>query len=121
MWQVARRMQRRSLAPPAKFGRRTLTAWSAAAVVVFSLLVMWALDQRGASAADRRLAELARHAESDPVETVARAARANRLVFLSDIPNSITVKQFAARAISRIASTSGLDAVVLEIGADQQQ
>ena len=103
-----------------RYGRYRFTGWIAAGIVIATLIVGWFIDQRGASAADRRLAELARQGDVDPVETVARAARANRLVFLSDIHGSVQVKQFAARVITRVASTSGLDAVILEIGADLQ-
>jgi len=103
-----------------RYSRYRFTGWLAGAIVVATLIVGWIIDQRGASAADKRLAELARQADADPVETVVRAARGNRIVFISDIPSSVQVKQFVARSITRMAGVSGLDAVILEVGADLQ-
>lgn len=120
MWKVVRRMERRTWVPSRKYGRLGITGAFAVAALVVILLIGWLVDQRAESAADTRIVELARSASGDPVDLIARAARANRLVFLSDIHSSSAVKQLASRAIEEIAKLSGLDAVVLEIGADQQ-
>ncbi|MGQ0562046.1 MAG: hypothetical protein ACT443_09255 [Gemmatimonadota bacterium] len=97
-----------------------MTGAFAVSALIIILIAGWLLDRRGASEADRSLAQLARASESAPEELVVTAARANRIVVLSDIHNSAAVKEFAARAIARMAASTGLDAVILEIGADQQ-
>jgi hypothetical protein len=112
-------MERRAWIPSRKYGRLGVTGAFAVVAVAGILLVSWILDWRGASAADRGIAELAIGA-ADPLELVTAAARTNRIVFISDIHNSAAVKQFAARAIADIVELSGLDAVVLEVGADLQ-
>jgi len=120
MWNVVRRMDRRTWIPSRKYGRLGVTGAVAVLAVAAILLVSWILDWRGASAADRGIAELAKSAIGDPVDLVTEAARTNRIVFISDIHSSTAVKQFAARAIGQIVERSGLDAVVLEIGTDLQ-
>lgn len=119
MWKT-KRFAQRNWVSTRKYGRLGVTGAFALAALILIFIVGWILDQRGASEADQRLAELARSAELAPVELVTRAARANRIVFLSDIHNSAAAKQFAAQAITEVARTSGLDAVVLEVGEDQQ-
>ncbi|HEX6559793.1 MAG TPA: hypothetical protein VF021_10035, partial [Longimicrobiales bacterium] len=119
MWKIARRMERRDW-PGRKYGRLNVTGAFAIVALVVILIAGWFVDRHAATAADRRLADLARSSKLDPVELVARAARANRMVFLSDIHNSSAVKQLAARSIARVGATSGLDAVIIEVGADQQ-
>lgn len=119
MWN-SNRFGRRNWVSTRKYGRLGVTGVFAVAALILIFIVGWILDQRGASAADQRLAELARSAQLAPLDLVTRAARANRIVFLSDIHNSVTAKQFAARAITEVARTSGLDAVVVEVGEDQQ-
>jgi hypothetical protein len=120
MWKVVRRMERRTWIPSRKYGRLGVTGALAVVAVGLILLVSWILDWRGASAADRGIAELARAATGVPVDLVTAAARTNRIVFISDIHNSTAVKQFAARAIAQIVERPGLDVVVLEVGADLQ-
>lgn len=120
MWKVVRRMERRTWIPSRKYGRLGVTGAFAVAAVAVILLVSWILDWRGASAADRGIADLAKAAKADPVDLVAGAARTYRIVFISDIHGSAAVKRFAARTIEQIVEQSGLDAVVLEVGADLQ-
>ena len=114
-------MQRRGWGPSPKAGRYGITSAAAGIIVLITLIGAWIIDQRGASAADKKLAELAVAAKTDPADLVARAGRSNRIVFLSDMHTSTSTKQFAARVITRMAGTAGLDAVVLEVGADQQR
>lgn len=97
-----------------------MTATFALGALVLIFAAGWLIDRRGASAADRRLADLARKSGEPPLDLMVRAARASRIVFLADIDNSAATKEFAANAITRIASSPGLDAVVVEVGADQQ-
>lgn len=104
-----------------KIGRLGVTGTFAVVALVLIFVAGWLVDRRGTNAADRRLAELAASIKDRPVDIVVQAARASRIVFLSDIHNSNETKQLAAAAIPRIAAGSGLDAVIVEIGADQQQ
>ena len=115
MWNVARKLGARP-----KVGRLGVTGTFAVISLVLIFIAGWLVDRRGASAADRRLAGLVRSIHEDPVDVVADGARASRILFLSDIHNSPETKQLAARAVQRIAATSKLDAVIVEIGADQQ-
>ncbi len=102
------------------YGKLGVTGAFAVGAVIVILIAGWLVGRRSLSGDDRQLAELARRSGDEPVALIARAARASRLVFLSDIDNSPGVKRLAARALEKIVSTSGLDAVVVEIGADQQ-
>lgn len=106
--------------PRRKFGRLGVTGAFAVAALVLIFVAGWLVDRRSSSASDRALAELAEQAAEDPVDMIARAARANRIVFISDIHNATAPKELAASAIRKIASESGLDAVIVEVGADQQ-
>jgi hypothetical protein len=105
---------------PRKFGRLGVTGIFAVAALFLILVAGWLVDRRSTSAADRNLLAVIRKSNDPPVQMLMRAARASRIVFLSDIHNSSSVKKLAAQAIQRIAGTSGLDAVVREVGADQQ-
>lgn len=113
-------MQRPSLRPRPKYGRLGVTRMAAAATLVILLIAGWLLDRRSTNSAETRVVELARNADTDPVELIASAARGNRIVMLSDIHTSAATKRLAARAIERIVATSGLDLLVLEVSADQQ-
>lgn len=115
MWNVARKMRDRP-----KLGRLGVTGTFAVVALILIFVAGWLVDRRGASAADRRLAELASSIKDQPVDVVTRGARASRILFLSDIHNSVATKQLAAKAVQKIANTSGLDAIIVEIGADQQ-
>jgi hypothetical protein len=121
MWNPLNRSSRPTWNPTRrKYSRLGVTGVFAVAVLIVIFVAGWLLDRRGASEADQRLAELARSADESPEDHIARAAQSSRIVFLTDIHNSAAVKQFAARAIERISAGSGLDAVVLEVGEDQQ-
>src|SRR5688500_8391517 len=121
MWNPLNRSSRATWKPvPRNCSRLGVTGVFALAVLFVILVAGWLIDRRGASEADKRLADLARAAEESPEEHIVRAAQSSRIVFLTDIHNSAAVKQFAARAIERISAGSGLDAVVLEVGEDQQ-
>jgi hypothetical protein len=120
MWNFLKALRPRTKLGKKKYGRLSMTGGFAVAALLVILVAGWLVDRRGASEPDRRLAELARTAEADPLDALVQAARANRILFLSDIHNSTPAKQLAAAAIKRIATTSGLDAVVIEVGSDQQ-
>jgi hypothetical protein len=84
------------------------------------LIAGWLIEGRAGNEAESAIADLARKADDDPVAAIANAARANRIVLLSDIHESAATKRLAARAIERIVATSGLDVLVLEVGSDLQ-
>jgi len=113
-------MERGNWAGRRKAGRMGVTGGFAVIALILIFIAGWLVDRHAASASDRGLADFARAAKQSPIDLIVRAARANRMVFLSDIHNSNAVKDLAARSIERIAGASGLDAVVLEVGADQQ-
>lgn len=121
MWNTIKALTHRKFTPRRlKYSRLGITGAFAVGALVVIMVAGWLVSRRGASAADIRLAEFARAAKEEPLELLTRAARANRIVFLSDIHNSTSVKELAARAIQRIAGSSGLDAVIIEVSADQQ-
>lgn len=95
------------------------TAFAAGALILI-LFAGWLLDRRAGTAGEAELADWVREASDHPATEIAAAVRANRMVFLSDIHGSAATKQLAARALEEIIRTSGLDVLVLEVGADQQ-
>jgi hypothetical protein len=106
--------------PRQKYGRMGVTSAFAGAALVVILIAGWLIESQASNDDEAALIELARAADTDPVSAIANAARANRITILSDIHESAATKQLAARAIEKIAATSGLDVLVLEVGADQQ-
>lgn len=66
------------------------------------------------------LVAYARERGVEPVRLIEAAGRANRFVFLGDVYRSRAPKLLAAEAIEALARGPGLDAVVLEVGIDQQ-
>ena len=67
-----------------------------------------------------RLVAYAQERRLDPLVLIEAAGRANRILFLGDVHGSPAPKHWAAEAIEVPARGPGLDAVVLEVGADQQ-
>ena len=121
MWNPFNRQNRPTWTPASrKYRRLGVTGVFSVAALVVIFVAGWLLDRRGASEADQQLAELVRTAEESPEEYIVRAAQGSRIVLLSDIHNSTATKQFAARAVERIAAGPGLDAVVVEVSEDQQ-
>jgi hypothetical protein len=96
------------------------TAKVAAVTLAVILATAALLEFRRGGGSDSDLVELARTAGQDPLDLVEEAARARRLIFLSDIPSAVAPKRFAAQAIERMALTSGLDLVVLDIDESEQ-
>jgi hypothetical protein len=120
MWEFVRKVQRRSWNPRHKYGRLGVTGAFAAVALIVILIAGWLIDRRASTEEEAKLAELARDRDEAPVTAIANAARANRIVFLSDIHNSTATKRLAAQAIERIVATTGLDILALEVGSDQQ-
>lgn len=55
-----------------------------------------------------------------PLDLVVPAGRAHRFLFLTDVPGSETTKRLAAEAVERLARGTGVDALVVAVGVDQQ-
>ena len=103
-----------------KYGRLGVTTVFAAIALAVIFIAGWLLDRRGTNDDEDRVARVARDADTDVVTAIANAARANRIVFLSDIHASAATKRLAADAIEKIVATAGLDLLVLEVGSDLQ-
>lgn len=97
---------------------RGWTAFFVLLLLAFGLAAL--LDARRERADIADLMAYARERRTDPAALITSAARTNRLLFLSDIHRSALPKRIAADAIEALAHGPGLDAVVLEVGSDQQ-
>jgi hypothetical protein len=109
-----------------KYMPRTRTA-KTGTIARFSIVALIAivaaaalLEMRRGGGPDTELAEHARENRLEPLDLVDVAARSRRLLFIADIHSASAPKRFAAQAIERIATNSGLDLVVLEVDADEQ-
>ena len=120
MWTRLNLIRRRSILPRQKYGRMGVTSVFAAAALIIMLIAGWLIETQASNDDETALLELARKADHDAVTAVANAARANRITILSDIHESGATKRLAAQAIEKIAATSGLDVLVLEVGSDLQ-
>lgn len=98
-------------------GRTGAISLAVLVVVVVAALVV---DSRTSVAGVDDLTGYIESRRSDPVELLAAAGRADRMVFLSDIHPLATPKRIAAGAIEALAEGPGLDAVVLEVPSDEQ-
>jgi hypothetical protein len=90
----------------------------AALVVAISTAML--LDGRRGRQEVEALVAFARSEQSDPVRLIVTAGRRHQLLFLGDLLAAPEPKRIAADAIEALAHGPGLDAVVLEVGADQQ-
>ncbi|HEX6065777.1 MAG TPA: hypothetical protein VFZ04_16210, partial [Longimicrobiales bacterium] len=120
MWNPLKSIRRRSMLPRRKYGRMGVTSVFAGAALLIILIAGWLIEQQAGNDDEAALVERARAAGDDPVSAIVNAARANRITLLSDIHESAATKRLAARAIEQIVATSGLDVLVLEVGADLQ-
>ncbi len=124
MWnpieQIRLRRARRRYVPRAPRVDVGTTAKLALVALALILAVAAVLEMRGGGVAERELLPYAEASHIDPLELIATAGRRHRLVFLGDVPAAAAPKTFAARALERIAGESGLDAVAVEIPADEQ-
>lgn len=118
-WWEQRRARRRYMprAQPARSGR---TAKAAAIALVVIIAAAALLELRGGSGAEAELVEMATDAGREPLDLIEEGARTRRLIFLSDIPAAAAPKRLAEQAIARIAGSSGLDLVVLDVDANEQ-
>jgi hypothetical protein len=111
--------RRRFLPRPRRRGPGTTAKIAIVALVVIIAAAAVLELQRGDADAEGFLASIGERAV-EPMPLLQAAARTHRLILLSDVAGSSTAKRFAAEAIDSIARGSGLDAVALEVGADQQ-
>lgn len=118
---LRKRLARRRYMPrPRRRGTGT-TAKIAIVALVTILAIAAVLELRGGDGDAAAFLETAASEAIPPLDLLAAAARTNRLVLLADVAGSPSAKRFAAEVIDTIANGSGLDAVVLEVGSDQQQ
>jgi hypothetical protein len=107
---------------PRPHRRATGTTAKIAIVALVTIVAIAAvLELRGGDGDARAFLEHAGEEMVPPFELLASAARRNQIVLLSDLSGSPSAKRFAAEAIDSIARGVGLDAVVLEVGSDQQR
>ncbi len=121
MWKEIKRGRRRArrYLPRRRF--RLSARWTMGAAALAVLLALAALFEgyrRDAHVED--LVAYARDRGVEPVKLIEAAGRANRFVFLGDVHRAQGPKRLAADAIEALARGPGLDAVVLEVGSDQQ-
>lgn len=114
-----KRARRRYMPHAPRRGAGTTAKFAMVALVVI-LAAAALLELRRGGGAEADLVAYARENRLDPLDMVEAAARSRQLVFLSDITSAVAPKEFAARAIERLATTSGLDLVVLDIDAEEQ-
>jgi hypothetical protein len=118
---IRMRLARRRFMPrPHRRGPGTTAKIAIVALVVIIAAAAVLELQRGDANAEGFLESIGTRAV-EPMPLLQAAARTHRLILLSDVAGSATAKRFAAEAIDSIARGSGLDAVALEVGADQQQ
>jgi hypothetical protein len=118
---IRMRLARRRYMPrPHRSGPGTTARIAMVALVVIIGAAAMLELRRGDAEAEAFLSSLDAQAV-DPMPLLTSAARTHRLLLLSDIAGSSAAKRFAAEAIDSIAHGSGLDAVALEVGSDQQQ
>lgn len=95
------------------------TARVAVVALVLIVAVAAVLEMRS-SAAERALFPHVQSEHVDPVELIGTAGRRHRLVFLGDVRGAAAPKRLAARAVEALVGQAGLDALVLEVPADEQ-
>lgn len=114
-----RRARRRFVPRKPRVGVGTTAKLSVVALVLI-LAVAAVLEMRGGGTAERALVPYAKEAHVAPADLIATAGRRHRLVVLGDVPGAAAPKQLAARAVQVLVETSGLDALVVEVPADEQ-
>jgi len=114
------RQARRKYMPSTTRGRAGTTAKVAGVALVGIIAVAAVLEMRKSGGPEEDLVAHARTAALKPLDVVEVAGRSRRLLFLADIAGSQATKRFAAEAIERLATTSGLDFVVLDVDSAEQ-
>lgn len=99
--------------------RRGTTALIAIGVILVSLGVSLILDRRSA-AGDEALIEWARENAVDPFQLIERETRSRSILLLGDIIGASAPKRLAEALIDSLGLDGRLEAVALEVPADQQ-
>ncbi len=103
--------------------RRGRIPWSLViigALLVVAISAAALIEGRRDRQEEAGLIDYARASQGDPVRMVVAAGRRHQIVFLGDVLPAPEPKRIAADAIDALAHGPGLDAVVLEVGSDQQ-
>lgn len=106
-----RRTQTRSSGTISKFALLAL-------VVIVGLAAL--LELRRGTDAESDLIAYADENREDPLDLVESVARTRNLIFIADIASAAAPRRFAADAVERLATTSGLDVLALDVPADEQ-
>jgi len=114
-----RRARRRFVPRTPRVGVGRTARISVVALVVI-LAVAAFLEMRGGGTAERSLMPYAEVAAVEPADLIATAGRRHRLVLLADVPGAAAPKRLAARAVQVLVETSGIDALVVDVPADEQ-
>jgi hypothetical protein len=99
--------------------QRGTTAIVAVAIIALTIAISLVLGRRGAGREDQIVAWAESRAE-DPVGLVLRETRSRPLLLLGDVIGARGPKRFAAALIDTLGRAGRLDAVALEVPADQQ-
>ena len=119
MWNYFERARRFRL-PAIRYSRLGATGAFGIAALVVIFVAAALLDLRGDRAEVVRFGATAREQQVKPIEAIVEAARSHRFVFIADVAGSGDAKRLVGDAIAGIAQSSGLDAVIVEVGSDQQ-
>ncbi len=120
MWKAVQRAQRSIYPHRIRYSKLGVTGLFSLVALVLIVIAGWLLDLGGAREDVREFGAYARAQKRSPVETLVEAARSHRIVFLADIYGSTETKRLASEVIEAIVAGPGLDAVVVEVGHDQQ-
>lgn len=110
--------------PPRKRWMRQPLSWQrggavALAVLVVVMVAALVLDSGGTAELDPVVQALEQRGR-EPADLVERMGRAARVVLLSDVPGQRAPKRLAAQSVRTLAAGPGLDAVVLDVPAEEQ-
>lgn len=117
---LRQRQARRRFMPKARKSGPGTTAKIAGVLMLGIVAVAALLEMRRGGGAEAAVAAYAREERMEPLELIEVAGRSRRLIFLADVAGAAAPKRFASRAIERLATTSGLDLVVLDVDSEEQ-
>src|SRR5688572_7031005 len=120
MWKFIHRARGRIRPARIRYSKLGVTGGLSLVALIIIFVAGALLDLRGDDAAVRRFGEFVRANQKNPVDAVVEAAGAHRFVFLADIYNAEEPKKWAGDVIQALATGPGLDAVLVEVGHDQQ-
>lgn len=120
MWKLLQRARRGFALPRVRYSKLGATGAFSVAALALILVAGALLDLRGQRSEVRRFGAAAREQRLKPIAAITDAARSHRFIFLADVAGSSEAKRLAGDAIEAIAASSGLDAVLVEVGSDLQ-